>query len=272
VHEPLAGTATRADVWVVVEAAAPYPRQAVTDLLPPAVVAWHEAAPGVRVVVARRPATRPVTTGSADRVILVAAAAATAGPVLHRGVVADVGALSAWDVVELHAGRPPQHGDWQRLDQPVFLVCSNGRRDPCCALRGGPAARALRDQHPDRVWETSHLGGHRFAPVIVRLPDGFQFGGPDGRSLSVAASRGRSALPPAAQAAELAVLHQLGLPTPQRLTVTQSADRWLVGHDGRRWQVTVVRSDDDRGRPESCGRPPTPVTSWHVTDLEELTP
>ena len=55
---------------------------------------------------------------------------------------------------------------------PVLLVCTNGRRDVCCAVRGRPVALDAAAAAPGRVWEASHTGGHRFAPTGVLLPHG----------------------------------------------------------------------------------------------------
>src|SRR4051794_129563 len=47
---------------------------------------------------------------------------------------------------------------------PTYLVCTHGAHDVCCAVRGRPLARALPlAGAPVDVWETSHLGGDRFA-------------------------------------------------------------------------------------------------------------
>jgi (2Fe-2S) ferredoxin len=62
---------------------------------------------------------------------------------------------------------------------PVILVCTHGIHDVCCALRGRPVARALASRWPELVWECSHIGGDRFAPNVVVLPDGFYYGNLD---------------------------------------------------------------------------------------------
>jgi hypothetical protein len=63
------------------------------------------------------------------------------------------------------------------------LVCTHGRRDVCCALQGNPLFDALvagSGAHSASelpvTWQTSHLGGHRFAPVVLSLPDGHCYG------------------------------------------------------------------------------------------------
>lgn len=101
----------------------------------------------------------------------------------------------------------------------VVLVCTNGKRDLCCAVRGRPVLDAAAAAEPDRVWEVSHIGGHRFAPTAIHLPTGQTFGrlSPDdgvtlaraGRSGTLPAHlfdhlhhRGRTDLKPAARVAE----------------------------------------------------------------------
>jgi hypothetical protein len=58
---------------------------------------------------------------------------------------------------------------------PVYLVCTHGRHDTCCALRGRPVALALAEIRPEQTWECSHLGGDRFAANLVMLPHGLYY-------------------------------------------------------------------------------------------------
>jgi hypothetical protein len=112
-------------------------------------------------------------------------------------------------------GGTPQPG-------PLFLVCTNGRHDPCCAEFGRPVAQALARAFGDSLWESSHYGGDRFAGNLVCLPDGVYYGrvtplnamrlGRDltaGR-LNLDVYRGRCAFPFAVQAAEQFVREHTG--------------------------------------------------------------
>jgi hypothetical protein len=102
---------------------------------------------------------------------------------------------------------------------PLFLVCAHGKHDTCCALRGRPVAAALAGARPGRVWETSHVGGDRFAANVLVLPTGLLYGRvlPFAAAEFVAAAeagevvgallRGRVGLPAPAQAA-LAFAHE----------------------------------------------------------------
>ena len=93
----------------------------------------------------------------------------------------------------------------------AFLVCTNGRRDECCSLRGAPVLRVL----GARAVACTHLGGHRFAANVLVLPDNLLFGRLDRESAVALADaldaeelplehfRGRCSLPPEQQAAEI---------------------------------------------------------------------
>jgi hypothetical protein len=104
-------------------------------------------------------------------------------------------------------------------DAPLYLVCAHSKHDTCCALRGRPVAAALHELRPGRVFETSHVGGDRFAANVLVLPSGLLYGRvlPFAAEEFVAAAeadevvgallRGRVGLPAAAQAA-LAFAHE----------------------------------------------------------------
>jgi hypothetical protein len=54
----------------------------------------------------------------------------------------------------------------------MFLVCTHGRRDKCCAKFGYPLYKALHASTDEAVWQSSHVGGDRFAANLVCLPHG----------------------------------------------------------------------------------------------------
>jgi hypothetical protein len=60
--------------------------------------------------------------------------------------------------------------------QRLALVCTNGKRDQCCAIHGRPVAAAIAAATDWDTWECSHLGGHRFAATMMLLPTGDMFG------------------------------------------------------------------------------------------------
>jgi hypothetical protein len=93
-------------------------------------------------------------------------------------------ALGGRDLKELATGVAPSFGSW--WPDPVYLVCTHGKRSVCCARFGGPLAQALAARHPGQVWETTHVGGHRFAANLVILPHGLYYG-PVDRDAALAA-------------------------------------------------------------------------------------
>ena len=126
---------------------------------------------------------------------------------------------------------PPASGS----TTPIFAVCTNGKRDRCCAIVGRGVAVGLHQQFGDRVVEISHLGGHRYAGTMLVLPWGYAYGFLDLAAASdIAAAardglvhpeglRGRADLAPAAQAAEVLLRRELGPATPAAVRVESVA-------------------------------------------------
>lgn len=64
----------------------------------------------------------------------------------------------------------------RELDVPLVLVCTHGKRDRCCARLGVAMADRLALEPGMLVLQSSHLGGHRFAAVVLTLPDSITYG------------------------------------------------------------------------------------------------
>jgi hypothetical protein len=141
--------------------------------------------------------------------------------------------------------------------EPLYLVCTHGKHDTCCALRGRPVVEALAAIRPDQTWETSHVGGDRFAANLVTLPHGLYYAHvsaatverfvtayEDGRLLEPWL-RGRSAYPAPVQAAQHHARVALGEDRIDGLPVQAVQQRdehtWHVtfGHDRGEVGVTV---------------------------------
>lgn len=212
--EPMAGTAPADRVWLFVEEPGPWGRQAVAESrLPEDVRSFLAGLDGVRVQLIRRHGGE---SGPGVRVF----AADLAGPAAVRSTrLDDPRDLLDLDPETLRAGAP----DLPAYDGPLWLVCTNGRRDRCCAETGRPVAAALAARWPEDTWETTHLGGHRFSGTLLALPAGVALGRVDPGSavaackeleagrFPLAQARGRAGQPPAAQVAELHVRDRLGL-------------------------------------------------------------
>jgi hypothetical protein len=229
---------------------------------------------GVRIALIRRPGRHADRRMPAAR--RVYAAHVVPGNVwLHSASTPDPAELLGLDFAALGRGDHrsfgallggrPHDGD------PLALVCTNGKRDRCCALLGRPLAAELATSGVEGVWEVTHLGGHRFSPTVLVLPYGYAYGRAEAHSLKevlhgaregrivVEGCRGSSAWDRPGQAAELAVRTRAGEYGAQALSVVRTsgaAPRWevTVAHaDGRRWQVDVAQGAALPPRPESCG-------------------
>lgn len=142
--------------------------------------------------------------------------------------------------------------------EPLYLVCTHGKHDTCCASRGRPVAAAIQRTRPGRVFESTHLGGHRFAANVLVLPTGLLYGrvlpvavpelvtAADADEVLTALLRGRVGLAPAAQAALAFAYEHLALRSRTAVHVVSAAavvdglaTVRLAGPDGP-LQVTVA--------------------------------
>lgn len=302
---PAYGTASVARFWVALEQGGPWGRDAARQShLDEAVgdrLARLCADAQGRFILVRRPGRhsdhhlpqrhRVFVAWAGSRPWLLSATVSDPAELLE---LLDPDVLAAGDVTAVT-------GRWPALSpvDPVLLVCTNARRDVCCAVRGRPVALAGAERRPGRVWECSHTGGHRFAPTGILLPHGQTLARLDSdlavQALDAAATgrlprlllgpvhdRGRSALPPPDQAAESFVrteIGETGLTALSTVSVPSADAQWLAGvthTDGRHWSVEVRREIGPDELPASCGKTAAPVTTWHTTllatDRTTLTP
>ncbi|MBD0327231.1 MAG: sucrase ferredoxin, partial [Pyrinomonadaceae bacterium] len=56
------------------------------------------------------------------------------------------------------------------VTEPLYLVCTHGKRDKCCAKFGFPLYKSLRKERDGSVWQSSHVGGDRFAANLLCFP------------------------------------------------------------------------------------------------------
>lgn len=291
--EPTLGTAPRAVAWVALEQDGPWGAKALTQSqLDPVLGARIEelaATAGVRPALIRTPGRHSSGVTEGPRRVLVAHTTPGRSWLLE-GTVADPAdllgldwdALAAGDRAAVTASLPVL----ELTDEPHLLVCTNGKRDTCCAVLGRPVARDAWSAVPGRVWETTHVSGHRFAATTVLLPSGYLHGRLDTASaLQVLADadvgllplepatgdlRGRSTWSAAGQVAEGEVRRTSGEEDLDALVVTDeepAADGTVlvtVQHtDGRSWGVSVEEQAPRTTRAESCGKDPVPMV--HLT-------
>lgn len=265
--EPLAGTAGRADAFLLLEVRGSWEREALDGLAgrPGDVVrAWLTATPRSKALLIRRPDRR----GGRLLAFVVRAAADT--PTIRRFELADYDELVDVDL----------DGGGDALADPLALVCGHARRDACCARLGRPLYDALHDElGPESLWLSSHQGGHRFAPNLLWLPDGLLFGRVE---LSEAATlvgelrqarlpverlRGRTTFPPEAQAAEIAVRDRSGLAGLREVGLVSAGNGGVRLALPTRDVAVTVEVQAGPTVPASCGAVPETVDRYVVTSI-----
>jgi hypothetical protein len=235
--EPLGATASRIDRWLLVEYRGLWSSDALTgsglsDQVKGRLRELRAAHPQSRLLFIRRPDRR-----HQRRLRVYVADSRKGAERLAQLEIAD-------------------HEDLRELDpwasatpvaEPLFLACTHGKHDPCCARYGRPLFDALSEQLEEEfVWQCTHVGGDRFAGNVVCLPHGIYFGrvGRDdvpalvdeylAGQISLAHYRGRSCWPFAVQAAERRVRAEEGLTGLNDLSLTG-----VEGTDGR-WTVAFA--------------------------------
>ena len=220
--DPLAGSAPPARRWLLLEHPGPWRIDAVAGSgIDSAVLSAlvQKAGSATRILLVRRPGR--IDRRAPRRWILAGLDSATlTGPWRDDHDLLD--AAEAMIATSPPSMEPPQ---------PLILVCTHGVHDVCCALRGRPVASALASRWPELVWECTHIGGDRFAPNVVLLPDGFYYGNldPDYAVATVEAHltgtvltdrlRGMARFVPPVQAAVIAAYQRYGPLGPPDVTV-----------------------------------------------------
>lgn len=260
--EPLHATASRVDTWILIEYRGLWAHDAVDGSTLGEDVKAHLAAerrrlPHARVLFVRRRERR-----GRDGLVVHVCRSTRDERRLRRLEVDGYEDLCSVDFET--AGEPVGH--------PLFLVCTHGKHDRCCARRGRPVYEALCEQVDEGwVWQSSHVGGDRFAGNVVALPDGVYYGRVEpgetwplveaalaGR-IYLPCFRGRSCYGFAAQAAELAVRERTGLLGVQDVLVRSiraAGESWVaeVAAAGTRYDVDV-RAEEGEPTHLTCSTP-----------------
>jgi hypothetical protein len=267
----LAASAPPAERWLLIECRGPWPRDALTALRRQPEARDHE--PGVRDLSGGGAVVDHRADDLATEVSRFCAAFRCRLALIRPYGRIDRAVPRRWAMVDSRLRRESVR--WGELptdehllevlagkdqgspsDEPIYLICTHGRHDPCCAVRGRPTAAALAAIHPDRTWECSHVGGDRFAANVVLLPHGLFYGHvPPSRATEVVSRydqglvvpdllRGVGTLPPQVQAAQhfaRAAGRSLKVDSLRPIAVQELArDKWRVQLEDGGQEVVVV--------------------------------
>jgi hypothetical protein len=256
-EEPLAATASRIDHWLLIEYRGAWARDVLGECLFTPELKAHlrgqlAALPRSRLLFVKKPERR----SQAGRHVFFG----TSKPGQERFFELEVehqNDLVGFDFAQaLDSGG----GAATPLEGPLYVVCTHGKRDRCCARQGRPLYDGLRHEtDTSHVWQSTHIGGDRFAGNVVVLPQGLYYGrvdSADATRLLAAHSageidldryRGRSAYPFPVQAAENAIRESEGLRGIDDLAFVDSgrldSDKWRIrfrAPDGAVHEVDVA--------------------------------
>jgi hypothetical protein len=232
--EPLGATASRIDRWLLVEYRGLWSSDALagsglSDQVKGRLRELRSAHPRTRLLFIRRPDRR------------------------HHGRLRIYVADSREGKERLAQLEIARHEDLRDVDpwaeatpvtEPLFLPCTHGKHDPCCARYGRPLFDALNEQlEAEYVWQCTHVGGDRFAGNVVCPRHGLYFGrvAPTdafplldeylGGRVYLDRYRGRSLYPFTVQAAEVLLRREAsltGIDDLRLLGAERHGDGWLV--------------------------------------------
>lgn len=275
--DSLIGSAPHRRLWLLLEVDAPWGPQALADSdLPPAVrehiEAFLAARPDAGILFIRQ---QPACAG----LRFFVADGDARSPALYALTLERYEDLLSLDFFSLAQGERAELRD----DEPLYLICTHGKRDQCCALAGMPMYAALRERVGERAWRCSHIGGHRFAPTMVFLPEGLCYGRMPLEALDDVLDRhnsgqleprwlrGRSAWPQPAQAAATLLRQRDDLATIDGLQLldlqNDGEECWTVTFDapGHSGQVRLRRLTGDTTYRSSCiGDKVAAPVSWEL--------
>lgn len=292
--EPMFGTASVVGSWLLLEQPTTWPSDAIGQSgLPPRVVRHLEVGSrrtGVRALLLRRPGAGTDTELSGHNLFLVHSRGRD--PWIEHRLLEDVAEVADVDLDLLAAGERQASGWAQPWPEPLYLVCTHSRHDPCCGRLGRPLARALGASAGvgDRVWESSHVGGERFAGNLVCFPHGLYFGRVNALVADgiVAAHeqgridldhfRGRAGDPFAVQAAEYFLRRETGLVGVDDVAVLErrpvdppgAIEVMFAGPEGC-FAVRVVVGQEPTARLLTCSADqPSRAPSYSLVGIERL--
>lgn len=250
--DPMYGTASAGSSWLLLELSGAWGPSAflqspncIDPQLGRAIVRRVEKA-GMRITAIRKHGRRPET----PRWRWYVAHCGVGDEALHHGEVDD-----PRDFLELAL----DGSDGNLTTDPVIAICSHGKHDQCCAVRGRSACRAIAAVYPEFTWECSHLGGDRFAATMLILPEGLCYGRVDSADaaglvrlylegrLDNRFLRGRTSLPHAVQAAQYFARERYGddrIDALHPLHVERGEHRIQVLLDGEAGPIEVILHEE----------------------------
>lgn len=284
VNEPMHGTGLATKAWIAIEYSGEWRSHPDTDNdLPAQVQGWlSEALPRFedpRLLFIKQDRKRK-TEDVLD--VFISLAGGPSPRMAHYEVEAHEDLLSI-DLDDLLSGGPV--AQLEQVSDPTLLICTNGKRDACCARDGSKAYTAHAEVAGRAVWQSTHIGGHRFSATAALLPWGVFVGRLDlvpaadfwadlaAGQVKPLVYRGRSSWPQPVQIAEFYLGQHRGTIDLNNTAFTglnaEDKDHWTASFEvsGQPYAVTVDRSWTDTYVYKNSGKDEqirVPAYEWRV--------
>jgi hypothetical protein len=194
-------------------------------------------------------------------------------PLLYEFHLAQYEDLITLDLASIASGQREMSENLRH--DPLFLTCTNAKRDPCCAQWGRKVYLQMANLAGDSVWQTSHVGGHRFAANVICLPHGIYNGRlrPElatslvdnyrHHRLTPQCYRGRAHYSPEVQVAEYYLMEQTNILDIDAFQLQQSSQTapnlWDITFDspsdGAKYHLEISAHQSTFNTYESCSKP-----------------
>ncbi len=270
--EEMFGTASRVDLWLLIESPGSWVKDALDQSPVPKNVknrlsVLQGSIPNTRVQLIKH------GEESTDKLRFFVAGSRELSPIVFEFKLNTYGDILDIDVPGILSS-PVDYAEFRR-EGPLYLVCTHGRYDSCCAGWGTTVFREMSAIAGDCVWQSTHVGGHRFAANVVCLPHGIYYGrisqSDAGRVVDAYASgeivldklRGRACYPKEAQAAEYFLRSNTGVTAVEEFrlegvdALSESRLRAVFASrsGGHRYLVVVDKDTSTVETITSCGDP-----------------
>lgn len=167
-QDSLFGTATRVRTWLLIEYPGIWRSDAINESTLPDSVKERLAH-----LQKRQPFLRPLLIRQSyrrsDRMRCFIVNSPEISPSIMYAELSICEELESLDIASLMQRAQP-------YDKTLFLVCTHGNHDKCCAKFGIPVYKAAQRLLGDQAWECSHVGGDRFAGNLLCFPHGLYYG------------------------------------------------------------------------------------------------
>ena len=271
--EHLYATAPRTEFWILIEYHDTIGAKALKDSSLPEPVISHLSQLQKTISHSRLLLIKKINRSPRKKLSAFVCFSAENPPHLYRMDFHNYDELLAIDFPGIFSGSTGEK--FEPIQDKLYLVCTNGKRDRCCALWGGAVFKTASNYVGGSVWQSSHVGGHRFAANMICLPHGIYYGrvrpesvtgiidGYRDQLIDLEHLRGRACYPPEAQAAEYYLLRESPQPRldAYRLdeirTISETVRdvQFLSNLDGTRYSIQIRIEPSDREIFESCSKP-----------------